>query len=99
MATVWAADQNAAADRTHDVERRDANQRGLRFCDVSSFYAPTGGGIRTYHDAKIEWFGSQARHAYVLIHPGPHDETCRLAPTVTRVAVRGTRARGYHLPL
>src|SRR5262249_57784083 len=72
---------------------------GRLFCDVSSFYAPTAGGIRTYHDAKIEWFASQRRHRYLLIHPGPRTSMAHPAPTVTVATVYGPRTRGgYRLP-
>jgi alpha-1,6-mannosyltransferase len=70
------------------------------FCDISSFYAPTAGGIRTYHDAKIDWFASQDRHRYLLVHPGPRATVMHPAPTVTCASVYGVRARGgYRLPV
>jgi alpha-1,6-mannosyltransferase len=71
----------------------------LTFCDLSLFYGPTGGGIRTYHDAKIRWFASQDRHRYVLIHPAERSAVSRPSPQVTVVGVRGPRIRaGYRWP-
>jgi alpha-1,6-mannosyltransferase len=64
------------------------------------FYGPTGGGIRTYHNAKIDWFASQERYHYLLVHPGPREVVDRPARTVTIVSLPGVRARGdYRLPL
>lgn len=72
----------------------------LTFCDLSLFYGPTGGGIRTYHDAKVRWFASQTRHRYVLIHPARRSGTSRPNPTVTIVGVRGLPIRaGYRWPI
>lgn len=61
-------------------------------CDLSSFYCPKGGGVSTYHRARVEWFARQTRHQYVLISPGPRRQVRRLAPTVTTVQVYGVRA-------
>src|SRR5262245_59693883 len=70
------------------------------FCDVSMFYSPTGGGIRTYHNAKIDWFASQRHHRYLLIYPAASEVTRRPAATVTLVGLPGLRTRGdYRLPV
>jgi alpha-1,6-mannosyltransferase len=73
---------------------------GLTFCDVSTFYSPTSGGVRTYYRAKLDWFGRQDRHQYVLIHPGPRMHVERVAPRVWVVQVFGVpayRRTGYRL--
>jgi alpha-1,6-mannosyltransferase len=73
---------------------------GLTFCDVSTFYSPTSGGVRTYYRAKLDWFGRQDRHQYVLIHPGPRVHVERVAPRVWVVQVFGVpayRRTGYRL--
>jgi len=31
----------------------------LTFCDVATFYCRGGGGIRTYYNAKLDWFRRQ----------------------------------------
>jgi len=73
----------------------------LTFCDMATFYCLTGGGIRAYYDAKMEWFQRQDRHRYMLIVPGRQSATCRLSPLVSRVEARSiglTGARdGYRL--
>jgi hypothetical protein len=63
--------------------------RRLTFCDVAMFYCPTGGGIRTYYDAKLDWFRRQHRHRYVLIVPGKRSSSRALTPFVTLVDARG----------
>jgi alpha-1,6-mannosyltransferase len=73
----------------------------LTFCDIATFYCRTGGGIRTYYDAKLDWFRRQHRHRYVLIIPGTRSSRRALTPSVTLVEARGigvTRRReGYRL--
>jgi alpha-1,6-mannosyltransferase len=74
--------------------------RGLTFCDVSTFYSPTSGGVRTYYRAKLDWFARQDHHEYVLIHPGPGVQVERIAPRVRVVQVFGVpayRRTGYRL--
>jgi alpha-1,6-mannosyltransferase len=74
--------------------------RRLTFCDVSTFYSPTSGGVRTYYRAKLDWFAQQDHHEYVLIHPGPGLEIERVAPRVRVIQVFGVpayRRTGYRL--
>ena len=42
----------------------------MKFCDISSFYSPLGGGVRTYHDRKIAFFNKHPEHEYVLVIAG-----------------------------
>jgi alpha-1,6-mannosyltransferase len=75
-------------------------RRGLTFCDFSTFYNPTGGGIRTYHDAKIAWFSAQRLHRYVLIYPARHYSMEHISSAVTIVTAYGASVgAGYRLPL
>lgn len=95
--TIAHSERNAPVNT---VSRRAARPSGLTFCDLSSFYGPTAGGIRTYHDAKLRWFASQQRHRYVLIHPGKRFAVERVAPSVTVVTTYGAPAgAGYRLPV
>ncbi len=75
----------------------------LTFCDVSPFYCEQGGGIRTYHRAKIEWFRHQDRHRYVLVYPGPRRRVTEVGPMVTLHEVYGPATsrneQGYRVPL
>ena len=59
------------------------------FVDINTFYGPKAGGIRTYHRAKLDWFGRQTEHTYCLIHPGPTFRVERPAPSVYLVQVFG----------
>ena len=78
----------------------DAGVNSLTFCDFSGFYTPTGGGIRTYHQAKLDWFASQDLHNYVLLHPGPRFAVERVSPHASTIAVYGGTIRGgYRLPM
>jgi len=60
-------------------------------CDLSSFYCEKGGGVSTYHRARIEWFARQTRHRYILISPGPRFGIRQVAPAVLTVQVYGPR--------
>jgi alpha-1,6-mannosyltransferase len=75
----------------------------VTICDLSPFYCNLGGGIRTYHRARIEWFRRQTRHRYVLISPGPAFGTVHLGPAVSCVRVYGPQLTrqmdGYRLLL
>jgi alpha-1,6-mannosyltransferase len=62
----------------------------MTVCDFSPLYCAKGGGIRTYHQARIDWFSRQTRHRYVLISPGPRFRATRLSPPVWWIQVYGT---------
>jgi alpha-1,6-mannosyltransferase len=66
----------------------------MTLCDLSSFYCAKGGGVSTYHRARIEWFSRQRAHRYVLISPGSRFDVQQPAPSVWTVQVRGPRASG-----
>jgi alpha-1,6-mannosyltransferase len=58
----------------------------MRIADVSAFYTPTGGGVRTYAEAKLraaERFG----HEMILIVPGEHHEVVKRGPGAVLVTV------------
>ncbi|MEN9307833.1 MAG: hypothetical protein RL173_1765 [Fibrobacterota bacterium] len=42
----------------------------MNFLDVNSFLSPRGGGARTYHIKKAEWFVSHPEHRYMVMGPG-----------------------------
>lgn len=75
----------------------------MRFLDLNTFYAPTGGGIRTYHNAKLAWFARHPEHDYTLVAPGERRRVEPLAPNVRLVYVRGLATSrtpgGYRLLL
>lgn len=45
----------------------------MRICDVNSLYSPVGGGIRIYHDRKLDYFAENPRHTAALVIPGRDD--------------------------
>jgi alpha-1,6-mannosyltransferase len=63
--------------------------RPLTFCDLATFYCPTGGGIRTYYDAKLDWFRCQTTHRYALIVPGQRSSIREVTASVTVIEARG----------
>jgi len=73
----------------------------MTVCDLSAFYCEKGGGVTTFHRARLEWFARQTRHRYVLIAPGPATASRQLAPSASIVSIAGPRASResgrYHL--
>lgn len=76
---------------------------GMTFLDINTFFAPRGGGIRTYHHAKISYFECQSAHRYVLVYPGARFSLREVAPTVSLAEVYGPiisqDRRGYRFLL
>jgi alpha-1,6-mannosyltransferase len=60
----------------------------LIVCDISSFYSEQGGGVRTYHHAKLEYFARHPEHTYILIAAGPSN-TRRIVEGGVIYTVRG----------
>ena len=58
----------------------------MRIVDVCAFYAPCGGGVRTYVDAKLR---SAARfgHEIIVIAPGKRHETVQRGPGAVLVTI------------
>ena len=50
----------------------------MRIADVSAFYTPTGGGVRTYAEAKLR-AAATFGHEMILIVPGERHEVVRKA--------------------
>jgi len=69
----------------HPLRRPAAARTTLRVLDITKFYAPGGGGVRTYLDAKIADFRTRdVRHTLVI--PGPaRRRTQRGNTTVYRI--------------
>jgi alpha-1,6-mannosyltransferase len=51
----------------------------MRIVDVCAFYAPAGGGVRTYVDAKLSW-ASRHGHEVIILAPGERNETVKRGP-------------------
>jgi alpha-1,6-mannosyltransferase len=45
----------------------------LKVLDLTEFYSPSGGGVRTYLEAKARWFGTHDDLQHVVVVPGPED--------------------------
>ena len=51
----------------------------MRIVDVSAFYSPLGGGVRTYVEAKLR-AGPRLGHETIIVVPGQHDHVERRGP-------------------
>lgn len=58
----------------------------MRIADVSAFYTPAGGGVRTYVEAKLK-AAARFGHEMVMIVPGLADATTRRGPGAYLVSV------------
>lgn len=60
--------------------------RPMRIVDVSAFYAPHGGGVRTYVEAKFK-AATRLGHEMIVVAPGERAETVERAPGAVLVTV------------
>lgn len=60
----------------------------MHVCDINNFYSPTGGGVRTYHNHKLEYFAARDDIEYTLFMPSDRHE----------VEARTKRVRLVHFP-
>ena len=60
----------------------------MKVCDINNLYSPTGGGVRTYHEAKLRWFSERTDVDYALIVPGPTRKVEQFG-RATRIEVPG----------
>ena len=51
----------------------------MRIVDVCAFYTPTGGGVRTYIEAKLK-AAARLGHEMIVVAPGPRHETVARGP-------------------
>src|SRR3954453_1247025 len=58
----------------------------MRIVDVCAFYAPAGGGVRTYVEAKLK-AASRFGHEMIVVAPGAHHETLQRGPGAFLVTV------------
>ncbi len=58
----------------------------MRIADVSAFYTPTGGGVRTYAEAKLRAAG-RLGHEMILIVPGERHEVVKHGPGAVLVTI------------
>ena len=64
----------------------------MLFVDLNTFYNPRAGGIRTYHQAKIDWFQRHPEHHYLLVGPSRYGSHEWIAPNVEYLALPGFQA-------
>ena len=58
----------------------------MRICDVSAFYTPHGGGVRTYVERKLRTLPGQG-HEIIVIAPGPHNSVVEREPGAVLVTI------------
>jgi alpha-1,6-mannosyltransferase len=58
----------------------------MRIADVSAFYTPHGGGVRTYAEAKLR-AAARFGHEMILIVPGEHHEVVKRGPGAVLVTI------------
>ena len=59
------------------------------FLDINTFFSHKAGGIRTYHNAKIDWFRKHSGIGCHLVYPGPVRKEIRDGNNVTLVEAYG----------
>ena len=70
----------------------------MRIVDVSAFYAPGGGGVRTYVDAKFK-AAARLGHEMIVVAPADHEEIIQRGPRSFLVTIPSPRLpvdRRYH---
>lgn len=61
------------------------------FVDINTFYYASDGGVKTFYDAKIDWFKKHPEHQYILVFPNPKLKVEKIAPNVHKVKVFGVK--------
>lgn len=73
--------------------------RPLKLLDITEFYSPLGGGVRSYLAAKADWLAGRSDIQHTIVVPGPRDGESVLGRS--RVLVVGgprvPKSPGYHL--
>lgn len=64
----------------------DYFSRPMRIVDVCAFYAPEGGGVRTYVDAKLK-AAARFGHEMIVVAPGDREEVIERGPGAVLVTV------------
>ena len=60
----------------------------MKLCDIAGFYTETGGGVKTYHTAKLNYFATRPEHSYAMI-VASHRNAMRTVPGGRIYEVRG----------
>jgi alpha-1,6-mannosyltransferase len=62
----------------------------MRIVDVSAFYSPAGGGVRTYVDTKLR-AAARFGHEVIVIAPGERDEIIKSGPGAVLATIASPR--------
>ena len=60
----------------------------MKICDIAGFYSEIGGGVKTYHTAKLAYFATRPEHSYIMI-VASHRNAMRTVPGGRIYEVRG----------
>ena len=63
----------------------------MKIVDINTFYYASDGGVKTFYDAKIEWFKKHPEHQYYLIYPNSKFDVEQVAPNVHKIRVFGLK--------
>jgi alpha-1,6-mannosyltransferase len=70
----------------------------MHLVDITMFYAPEGGGVSTYLNAKARWLARHSRVRHTIISPNVHSRG--RAPALVRIpGVNIPGINGYRMPL
>ena len=69
-----------------ELNGHNRSLRPMRIVDVSAFYAPCGGGVRTYVEAKLK-AAARFGHEVIVIAPGKEHATVRRGPGAILVTI------------
>jgi alpha-1,6-mannosyltransferase len=70
----------------------------MHLVDITMFYAPEGGGVSTYLNAKARWLAKHSRVRHTIISPNVHSRG--RAPALVRIpGVNVPGINGYRMPL
>jgi alpha-1,6-mannosyltransferase len=67
----------------------------MHVCDINNFYSPTGGGVRTYHTHKLQYFLARGDVEYTLFLPSDRLEYEEHGPNVRVVHFPGVPLSNY----
>ena len=63
----------------------------MHVCDVNNFYSLRGGGVKTYHQHKLEFFLQKPEHEYTLVYGGEEETSEELSAQVRVLSIPGIR--------
>lgn len=61
------------------------------FLDINTFYYASDGGVKTFYDAKINWFKMHPEHQYILVFPNSRFKITPVAPNIHTIQVKGLK--------